>query len=405
MEHFLTNNPTLAIFGVFITAALITAFIIPPVVKVAKIKHLVDVPNGRTSHKGNVPSLGGFAVFAALSLALLIFVDFTKCVHCQSFMVGLLIVFFIGLKDDIVVIDPLKKLLGQVLAATFIVVIGGVQFNSLHGFLNIYSLNPLIGSLLTIFVIVVITNSFNLIDGIDGLASGVGILAAFTLGIWFFLIQQYQLAIISFALIGGFATFFYYNLSRGPNKVFMGDTGSLILGFSLAYLIIQFNELNAIPHKYNIASAPAVSIGILIVPLYDTLRVFLIRAFKGKSPFSPDKRHVHHRLLFLNKSHIKTTLFILAFNVSFIIMVFLFQSIGIIKLVAIEIVLASFFTYIPVYLIRKKDYNNFTPQEKREYRKMKIEELPPLVNNKRILSGNFREKEEAKNERKTPVNK
>ncbi|MFP4449022.1 MAG: MraY family glycosyltransferase [Bacteroidales bacterium] len=394
MDYFLNENPILLVTSAFLITALITAFIIPTIVKVAKIKHLVDVPNGRTSHNGNVPSLGGLAVFAALSLVLLLFVDFSSCYHCKYFIVGLLIIFFIGLKDDIVVIDPLKKLLGQFLAATLLVVLGGVQFTSLHGFLGISAINPMIGTMLSIFVIIVITNSFNLIDGIDGLASGIGILASFTLGIWFFLIQEYQLAIVSFAIIGGFSAFFYYNISSGNNKIFMGDTGSLILGFSLSYLIIQFNELNAMPQNYNIASAPAVSIGILVVPLFDTFRVFCIRALRGKSPFAPDKRHVHHRLLFLNKSHLKTTCYILFFNVFFIIMVFALQSIGVIELVAVEFVLAAVFTYIPVRMIRKKDYAKMSFQEKKEFRKMNIQKLPPILDNAKIISPSFAEKED-----------
>jgi UDP-N-acetylmuramyl pentapeptide phosphotransferase/UDP-N-acetylglucosamine-1-phosphate transferase len=373
MNQFINENPILVITGVFFLTAIITAFFIPAVVRVAKIKQLVDVPNGRTSHKGNVPSLGGFAVFAAVSLVLLLFVDFNQCFHCQIFLVGLLIIFFIGLKDDIIVIDPYKKLLAELLAATLLVVYGGVQFTNLHGFLGVYSIEPIFGTILTIFVIIVITNSFNLIDGIDGLASGVGIIASVTLGIWFVLVGEHQLAIISFAIIGGFATFFYYNISQGRNKIFMGDTGSLILGFSLAYLIIHFNELNTIPQEYGIASAPAVSIGILIVPLFDTLRVFLVRAFRGKSPFSPDKGHVHHRLLFLNKTHIRATSIILLFNILFVGMVFLLQDLGIIRLLALQIVIAALFSYIPIYLIRQKDFSKLTPQEKREYRKVDVQ--------------------------------
>jgi UDP-N-acetylmuramyl pentapeptide phosphotransferase/UDP-N-acetylglucosamine-1-phosphate transferase len=388
MDQFLSENPIILIVGVLLFTAIITAFIIPTVVKVAKIKQLVDVPNGRTSHKGNVPSLGGFAVFAAVSLVILLFVDFNQCFHCQVFLVGLLIIFFIGLKDDIVVIDPYKKLLAQLLAASLIVLYGGVQFTNLHGFLGIQTINPLFGSALTIFVIIVITNSFNLIDGIDGLAAGVGIIASLTLGIWFVLVQEYQLAIISFAIIGGFSTFFYYNISRGRNKIFMGDTGSLILGFSLAYLIIHFNELNLIKENYNIASAPAVSIGILIVPLFDTLRVFLVRTFRGKSPFSPDKGHVHHRLLFLNKTHLRATTRILIFNALFIVMVFVLQELGIVKLLLIEIGIAAIFSYIPIYIIRKKDYNKLSPQEKKEYRKVDVQRYsrPRTQTRKKTLS-------------------
>lgn len=339
----------------FLLALAITVISIPTIVKVAKIKHLVDIPNGRTAHKGMIPSLGGFATFTAISMALLTLGDFQLNSYCQYFLGGILIIFFIGLKDDILVIDPHKKLLGQIAAAGLIVFLGDIHFTNLHGFLGIHQIDPIIGSLLTIFVVIVITNSFNLIDGIDGLAAGIGILTSLALGVWFYYIGQYQLAIISVAITGAYLGFFLYNISKGENKIFMGDTGSLILGFGLAFLIIQFNELNLIEQKMNIASAPAVSFGILIVPLFDTLRVFLIRVCKGKSPFNPDKQHIHHRLLHLFDSHRKTTTTILLFNVAFMGLVLLLQSLTIIELMIIEVVIAGAVSYLPVIMIKRKE--------------------------------------------------
>jgi len=367
MREIINNASALTPILAFIITAAAAVFIIPTVVKIAKIKKLVDVPNGRSSHKSSVPSLGGFAVFLPLSVVVLLLVDFTQYFHLQIFIVGIFIMAFVGIKDDIIDIDPLKKLVAQMLAASLLVLVGGLQLTTLHGFLGIESIHPFAGAILTIFVILVITNSFNLIDGIDGLASGVGILASLTFGVYFVLIGEVQLAILSFAIIGGFAAFFFFNISHGKNKIFMGDTGSLILGFSLAYLTIQFNELNVVSQPYQIASAPAVSFGILIVPLFDTLRVFLIRAINGKSPFSPDKLHVHHRLLFLKKSHKKATFTILTFNAGFIILVLLFQNIGILYLVVSEIALALFFSYLPIYFIRRMEYKKLTTFEKEQY--------------------------------------
>jgi len=356
----LTDPLTLTVL-VFLLTVAITAISIPTIVKVARIKQLVDIPNGRTSHQGMIPSLGGFAIFVAISIGLLAFVDFQSIPSVQYLLVGLLIIFFLGLKDDILVLDPYKKLLGQVAAAALVVFIGGVQFTSLHGFLGIHGIPPITGSLLSIFVIIVITNSFNLIDGIDGLAAGVGILISLLLGVWFYIIGQYQLAIIALAFAGAYIGFFYYNISKGEHKIFMGDTGSLILGFSLAYLIIHFNELNLVEQKMNIASAPAVSFGIFIVPLFDTARVFLLRVLRGNSPFNPDKQHVHHRLLHIQNSHLKTTGIILAFNALFIAMVVLLQHLRIFELMLVEIALAGFVSYLPMLLIRKKAKDNNIP--------------------------------------------
>ena len=339
----------------FVIAMAITIISIPTIVKVAKIKQLVDIPNGRTSHNGMIPSLGGFATFTAISIALLTLADFQVNPYCQYFLGGILIIFFIGLKDDILVIDPYKKLLGQIAAAGLIVFLGDIHFTNLHGFLGIDQIHPILGSVLTIFVVIVITNSFNLIDGIDGLAAGIGILTALALGGWFYYIGQHQLAIISVAITGAYLGFLVYNVSKGENKIFMGDTGSLILGFGLAFLIIHFNELNLVEQKMNIASAPAVSFGILIVPLFDTLRVFLIRVLKGKSPFNPDKQHLHHRLLHLFDSHSKTTSTILLFNALFVGLVFLLQNLAIIELIIIEVAVAGALSYLPVMLIKRKE--------------------------------------------------
>jgi len=357
--HF-TDPLTLIILTFLLTVA-ITVISIPTIVKVARLKQLVDIPNGRTSHKGMVPSLGGFAIFVAISIGLLAFVNFQASPSVQYLLVGLLIIFFLGLKDDILVLDPYKKLLGQIAAAALVVFIGGVQFTSLHGFLGIHEIPAMVGAPLSIFVIIVITNSFNLIDGIDGLAAGIGIMISLLLGIWFFYIGQHQLAIIALAFAGAYLGFFYYNISKGENKIFMGDTGSLILGFTLAFLIIHFNELNLVEQKMNVASAPAVSFGIFIVPLFDTARVFLLRIVRGKSPFSADKQHVHHRLLHLHNSHLRTTATIIGFNILFITMVVLLQHLRIFELMILEVLLAGFLSYLPMLLIRKKAKDNNIP--------------------------------------------
>ena len=350
--HF--TDPLTQTVLVFLLSVAITAISIPTIVRVAKVKQLVDIPNGRTSHSGMIPSLGGFAIFVAISISLLIFVDFQTNPGIQYLLVGLLIIFFIGLKDDILVIDPKKKLLAQIVAAGLLIFLGDVHFTSLHGFLGIHEIPPVVGYPLTLFVIIVITNSFNLIDGIDGLAAGIGILISLLLGIWFYYIGHYQLAIIALAFTGAYIGFFYFNISKGNNKIFMGDTGSLILGFTLAFLIIHFNELNLVEQKMNFASAPAVSFGIFIVPLFDTARVFLLRTLRGKSPFNPDKQHVHHRLLHMHDSHLKTSGIIIGFNVLFIAMVVVLQHLHIIELMAVELTVAGFFSYLPVLLIRRK---------------------------------------------------
>jgi UDP-N-acetylmuramyl pentapeptide phosphotransferase/UDP-N-acetylglucosamine-1-phosphate transferase len=174
-----------------------------------------------------------------------------------------------------------------------------------------------------------IINSFNLIDGIDGLAAGLSILAAFVFGSWFFIAGQIQFSIMSFALVGSLSGFFLFNVYGKKNKLFMGDTGSLMIGLIISTLVIKFNEFNIIHNsEFVIGAAPAVSFAIIIVPLIDTLKVMSIRIYKGKSPFTPDNNHIHHRILVLVPNHLKVTLIIVGVNSIFISMALLLNHFG-----------------------------------------------------------------------------
>ena len=172
----------------------------------------------------------------------------------------------------------------------------------------------------------------------------------------FFLTKNYEFVLLSSVIIGSLVAYFYFNIFSKKNKMFMGDTGSLIIGFLMAILAVEFNEHNiALNSVYAIKSAPAVSIGILFVPLFDTLRVFVIRIYRNSSPFKADKGHMHHKILLLGKTHLQTTLILLSINILFIILVFLFQDIGILKLTFMILILGILLSYIPIFLIKKQN--------------------------------------------------
>jgi len=209
-------------------------------------------------------------------------------------------------------------------------------------------------------VIIAIVNAFNLIDGIDGLAAGVGILASLVFGFWFYQVGELQLAILACALIGSLIAFARFNVFSKEKKIFMGDIGSLLLGFIMALFAIKFNEISAsIPggDPFKIVAAPAVSVGILIVPIYDTIRIFVIRIAHGRSPFHPDKEHVHHYMLELTGSHRKSTFIILAVNVVFIAIAFQFSYLRIFQLFLILLGLAAVVSAIPYYLVKQRRKN------------------------------------------------
>lgn len=335
----------------FVSSLVIVIVAIPTVIRVSYLKHLYDVPDERKSHEKVVPTLGGLAIFAGFMISS------SLTIHEQNFnynyLVGaLMIIFFIGIKDDILITAPIKKLMGQLLAAGILVVLGGVRITSMYGFLGVGELAPEISATLTVFTLVVIMNGFNLIDGINWLSAGVSIVVSSFFGFWFWQTGHEDLAIISASLVGSLLGFMWFN--KTPAKIFMGDTGSLIIGLIIGVQTVFFICLSP-GSSWGINSVPIVAFGVLIVPLFDTLRVFIFRALKGKSPLNPDKNHIHHRLLELGFSHIKASVSIMVFNLLFILMVYALRNIGSIQLLAVEIGVASIFTVIPSLIIRRKN--------------------------------------------------
>lgn len=305
---------TLSIFS-FTIAFVLSIIAIPPIIRVAKAKRLFDSFNERKIHDKIVPPLGGVAIFIAFTISTIISLYGTSGTRLRYLLAATILMFFIGLKDDLIDISARKKLGVQIFAALILVVLGHFRFTSLHGIMGIYEINYFSGVILSVFAIVVITNAFNLIDGVDGLASGLGMTSSTLLGIWFLLAGQMLFAILAFALVGSLAGFFIFNVFGEKYKLFMGDTGSLIVGIVIATLIIEFNELNITATTgVQVVAAPAVSFAIIIVPLFDTIRVMTIRMIQKRSPFSADKNHIHHRIFYFFKKHIVVTSIVLGMN-------------------------------------------------------------------------------------------
>lgn len=338
----------------------ITWVIIPSIVNVSRSKSLCATPNGRTSHAGSTPTLGGIAVFIGLLLSTVIVAGTHNIFELRYIIAGLIIVFFLGIKDDILIIDPYKKLAGQILAALLIAVFADIRITSLYGLFYIHELPYIASILLTVFVFIVIINGFNLIDGIDGLASGIGILTASVFGTWFWITGNIAYTIFSFAFVGSLTAFFCFNVFGKTNKIFLGDTGSLVTGFVMGVLACRFLQLELVTRGVtDIPSAPTVVCGILIVPLFDSLRVFILRIVHGKSPFKADRRHLHHRLLQLKFTHLQATMILISVNLFFIVLSYLLRGIGIIWLMGVIVGLASLMSYILVTIVKKRNKKAF----------------------------------------------
>ncbi len=349
-------TPELRILSAFFIAFFVTFISLPSIYRVANLKNLFDIPDERKIHRGAVPRLGGVGIFAGILFTSLITVDFTAKANLAGVLAAIVVIFFVGLKDDILVIAPLTKILGQLTAAFVIVFFGKLEFTDLHGFFGIHHIPRYFGVPLTVFTILVIINALNLIDGIDGLASSLAIVEAGAFGVWFYLVGDYEFAILSAVLIGALLAFLPFNFSK-RRKMFMGDSGSLIAGLILSVLVIEFNEKNLqiAGQKYFILPAPSVSFGVLIVPLFDVMRVMYIRFLTKKGIFHPDQNHIHHTLLKLGFSHKQIVLVLVMINLAFIGLVFyLSPYVTIRRMLLLIILLAMAVFYIPASAARSK---------------------------------------------------
>jgi len=311
----------------------VTYLSIPVIIFVARTKKLYDVPDSRKIHDAPIPSLGGLGIYAGFVMACLTIIPFTEAADFQYFFAAFFVIFFLGLKDDILDITPIKKFIGQVLAAFLIIYKGNIQITSMHGFMGIHTLPPMFSLVFSYLTVIVIINSFNLIDGIDGLAGSLGLMSVIVFGSYFYVEGQMPYAIMAFATAGALVAFLIFNFQ--PAKIFMGDTGSLLLGVINAILVIKFiNVANAPEAKFPVPASPAVGFAILLIPLMDTLRVFGIRIGHRRSPFSPDRNHIHHILLDSGLPHRSITFLLVSINVACIAVMFLLRNAGCTWLVA-----------------------------------------------------------------------
>ncbi len=342
----------------FITCLIITYVSIPAIIKVSRIKKLYDEPDERRVHKVVTPTLGGVAIFAGISISSLLFIEATEFSQFKFYLAGMVILFFTGIKDDILIISARKKLILQLIAATIVVVCTDVRITNFHGFYGIHEIPEFIGIPVSVFLILTIINAFNFIDGIDGYSASIAIIISCAFGSWFFLVGENALVVLALTVIAALISFLRYNLFSSQNKIFMGDTGTLILGFIIAIFAIRFNEINLVLDKsayFYILPAPAVTFGILLVPLFDLLRIVFIRMVIGKPIFMPDKRHLHHVLLELGLSHKKIVAIMALVNIFFVIISFtLHEYFTIRRLILLLLLTATVLAYVPRIIISRK---------------------------------------------------
>lgn len=305
------------------TSFIIVVYAVPYILKLAQNNNLFDSQKDHGEHKERIPTLGGTAIFAAVIFSLAFWTDFRLTPGFQFLVAALLILFYLGIKDDLLPMKPLTKLLGQVLAACVIVLGGKAQIKSLQGLMGIYDLHPVISIIFTILFVVLVINAFNFIDGVDGLAPGLGLLLSLIYGIVFYFSEgKLNYCIESFALAGALSAFLIYNFH--PARILMGDTGSLLIGCMAAQLSIRFMDISpATQYKY-LPAGPLFAFSMVLLPVFDLLRVTVFRILNGKNPLKADRSHIHHFLLSMGYSHKKTC--IILFASSFMMALFAYAN-------------------------------------------------------------------------------
>jgi UDP-N-acetylmuramyl pentapeptide phosphotransferase/UDP-N-acetylglucosamine-1-phosphate transferase len=244
--------------------------------------------------------MGGIAIVAGMMMALFLWFPFGNYTGQICFFLSIAVLFALGIMDDLKDISAKYKLAVQ-LSLALLIALSGIRIQSFEGLFGIYELTLSAQYSLTILAIVLVTNAFNLIDGIDGLAGGLSFMSLIILGIFLTMNGDVNTALIAFALAGAVFAFLYFNFN--PAKIFMGDTGSLVLGFVIAVLCIRLMQVNLFAAKPVLQHAPVFVLGIVLIPVFDTLRAFALRIWKGQSPFVADKIHIHHLLTNSGFSH------------------------------------------------------------------------------------------------------
>lgn len=355
--------------AVFLISLALAGIIIPQILLIAFRKKLFDIPDERKIHHGVVPRLGGIAfmpsIFFGIACILGVSLSFHEGLVAEEFHAceiqlafgscALMLMFLVGMADDLIGVKYRAKFVIQIISALFLCV-GGMALANLHGFMGIYRMPEFLAWMLTVLVVVFITNSFNLIDGIDGLASGLSAVALMFYGIVFYMLDLHVYAIISFATLGTLIPFFYYNVFGDPTrqkKIFMGDTGALTIGILVSMLSISMSNDSRLEELENI-NPLVIAFSPLVLPCFDVIRVYLHRIRFHRNPFLPDKCHIHHKFLMLGMPQRLTMVLILMISICFVVLnILLSPLMNVTFLVMIDLAVYGFGNILLTKLIHR----------------------------------------------------
>ncbi len=306
---------------------LISVLFFPVVIKLFKKWEILDTSGEHKVQRTFIPSMGGISILLGVTLALLMSLPLQEWTGLKYFFISIGLMFLIGLRDDVLALNPKQKLFSQFLPVFLLVFLDGSLLTSFYGLVPTPLFPPFMSWTISIITFVIITNAYNLIDGVDGLAGTIGLICLLFFGIWFYEAGNRPISLISFCFAGSVVAFLFFNWQS--SRIFMGDTGALMVGLLLAYLAIRFiNENAALPagHPAKFEASIGTAVCVLIIPIFDTLRVIVLRIRKMQSPFRADRNHIHHRFLNMGFSHAHTVLILAGINIFFIALALLLRG-------------------------------------------------------------------------------
>ncbi len=318
------TNPSLFIIVPLVVALLAVGWVHPRLVRIAAMKMIVDNPDARKLQKEPIPILGGVAVMFGAVLGISCTAVFPETVFNDTIVLiiaVMMVMLYTGTMDDILELTPRLRFLIEIMSVCALIFVGGFRLDDLHGLWGVSVLPDWVAVPLTVFACVGIINAMNLIDGVDGLSSGFCITACAIFSAVFFKAGDMMMFILSMALIGALIPFFMHNVFGERSKMFIGDGGTLVMGAVMSIFVVRVLGVGSPvaqfwDQSHAGMSAVAFTLAVLCVPVFDTLRVMVTRMLQGRSPFHPDKTHLHHMFIDLGFSHVGTTFSIILFNLT-----------------------------------------------------------------------------------------
>jgi len=349
----------------FVIAFVVSLSSFPAIFKVAIAKRLMDEPDDRSVHDRMIPTLGGVGIYLSLMVVITTVGALLDTKILLLVLGSLTLLFFLGLKDDLLILSPRKKFLGQILAASLLIVFTDTRILGLSGIFGITIMPYWLSVTFTLFVYVLVINAYNLIDGVDGLAGCLAVAGSAAFAFLFIKTNDITMSTLTVAAIGALIPFLRLNFSK-RKKIFMGDTGSMIVGFLIAFCAVHFlNKIQISPSSEFYDSAPILVLAIVFFPLLDTLRIFLIRlVILRKSPFSADQNHIHHRFLKLGFSHAQTTIYIVVLNLILIAFIYQLRHLDIL-LQFILLIIVGTFLYASLFIYNRLVIKKWMIESKR----------------------------------------